>query len=142
MGLSLAWTIFGSTLRTEAPIQVSARLADAGAPQQLIAGFATNFNASAQINQFGVGDMGTRILASVPEQLKALIAPFIEDIVTGIHQALSIGIANSMWLGVGAAIIATFVALLMPELPLRRDHNPDSAALKTAPLGDPAPVES
>ncbi|HUP82868.1 MAG TPA: MDR family MFS transporter [Candidatus Limnocylindria bacterium] len=142
VGLSLAWTIFGSTLRTEAPLQVTGRLTDAGAPQQVIAGFATNFHASDQLNQFGVGDMGTRILASVPEQFRALIAPFIQDIVTGIHQALSLAIANSMWLGVGAAIVATLVALLMPELPLRRDHNPDSAALKSAPVGDPAPPEA
>ncbi|MEP7360805.1 MAG: MDR family MFS transporter [Chloroflexota bacterium] len=142
IGLSLAWTIFGTTLRTEAPLQVNARLTEAGAPQQLISGFATNFNASDQLNQFGVGDMGTRILATVPEQFKALIEPFIGNIVTGIHEALSIAIANSLWLGVGAAIIATVVALFMPELPLRSAHNAQSAALiqaETAPLGDPAP---
>ncbi len=145
VGLSLAWTIFGSTLRTEVPLQVTARLTDAGAPPQIISGFASNFNASDQLNQFGTGDMGQRILGSVPEQVKAIIEPFIGSIVTGIHEALSIAIANSLWLGVGAAIIAAVLALFMPETPLRSSHHAQSAALvqaETAPIGDPAPPET
>jgi hypothetical protein len=125
-------------------LQVTARLTDAGAPAQIISGFASNFNASDQLNQFGTGDMGQRILASVPEQFKAVIEPFIGSIVTGIHEALSIAIANSLWLGVGAAIIATVFALFMPETPLRSTHNAQSAALvqaETAPVGDPAPPD-
>lgn len=135
VGLSLAWTIFGSTLRTEAPTQVTAQLVNAGVPQQQITLFTSNFNLSGQqLNDFGsVGDMGARILAQVPEQARQFVEPLIGYIVAGIHQALSIAIANSMWLGVGAALIAVFVAALIPELPLRRDHNPDSAALKAAP---------
>ncbi len=145
VGLSLAWTIFGTTLRTEAPNQVNAQLVAAGAPQQLIAGFSSNFDASTQLNQFGTGDMGARILASIPEQFKAVVEPFIGNIVTGIHQALSIAIANSLWLGVGAAIIATIVTLFMPEIALRSAHNAQSAALvqaETAPVGDPAPPDT
>jgi EmrB/QacA subfamily drug resistance transporter len=135
VGLSLAWTIFGSTLRTEAPTQVAAQLVNAGVPQQRITLFTSNFNLSGQqLNDFGsVGDMGARILAQLPEQTRQFVEPLIDFIVAGIHEALSIAIANSMWLGVGSAIIAMFVTLLMPELPLRREHNPDSAALKTAP---------
>ncbi|HEY8134921.1 MAG TPA: MDR family MFS transporter [Candidatus Limnocylindrales bacterium] len=135
VGLSLAWTIFGSTLRTEAPTQVTAQLVNAGVPQQQITLFTSNFTLSGQqLNDFGsVGDMGARILAQLPEQARQFVEPLIGYIVAGIHQALSIAIANSMWLGVGAALIAVFVAALMPELPLRRDHNPDSAALKAAP---------
>jgi EmrB/QacA subfamily drug resistance transporter len=144
VGLSLAWTIFGSTLRTEAPTQVTAQLVNAGVPQQQITLFTSNFNLSGQqLNDFGsVGDMGARILAQVPEQARQFVEPLIDYIVAGIHEALSIAIANSMWLGVGAALTAAVVAVLIPELPLRRDHNPDSAALKTAPLGDPAPPQA
>ena len=144
VGLSLAWTIFGSTLRTEAPTQVTAQLVNAGVPQQQITLFTSSFNLSGQqLNDFGsVGDMGARILAQVPEQARQFVEPLINYIVAGIHEALSIAIANSMWLGVGAAITAAVVAVLIPELPLRRDHNPDSAALKAAPLGDPAPPEA
>jgi EmrB/QacA subfamily drug resistance transporter len=144
VGLSLAWTIFGSTLRTEAPTQVTAQLVNAGVPQQQITLFTSSFNLSGQqLNDFGsVGDMGARILAQVPEQARQLVEPLIDFIVAGIHEALSLAIANSMWLGVGAAITAAVVAVLIPELPLRRDHNPGSAALKTAPLGDPAPPEA
>jgi EmrB/QacA subfamily drug resistance transporter len=142
VGLSLAWTIFGSTLRTEAPLQVTGRLTDAGVPPDQIALFTSNFNMSGQqLNEFGsVGDMGARILAQIPEAAREFVAPLIGFIVTGIHQALSLAIANSMWLGVGAAITAAFVAVLMPELPLRRDHNANNAAaIRTAPVGDPAP---
>ena len=144
VGLSLAWTIFGSTLRTEAPVQVTARLTDAGVPPDQIALFTSNFNFSGQqLNDFGsVGDMGARILAQVPEAARELVAPLIGFIVTGIHQALSLAIANSMWLGVGSAIVAVFVAALMPELPLRRDHSENNAAaIRSAPTGDPAPPE-
>jgi EmrB/QacA subfamily drug resistance transporter len=145
VGLSLAWTIFGSTLRTEAPLQITGRLTDAGVPPDQIALFTANFNMSGQqLNSFGsVGDMGARILSQIPEAARQFVEPLIGFIVTGIHQALSLAIANSMWLGVGAAIIAALVTVLMPELPLRRDHNANyAAAIRTAPAGDPAPPEA
>ena len=145
VGLSLAWTIFGSTLRTEAPLQITGRLTDAGVPPDQIALFTANFNMSGQqLNSFGsVGDMGARILSQIPEAARQFVEPLIGFIVTGIHQALSLAIANSMWLGVGAAIIAALVTVLMPELPLRRDHNANNAAaIRTAPAGDPAPPEA
>ncbi len=146
VGLSLAWTIFGTSLRTEAPLQVTARLTDAGVPAQQIQAFTANFNLSGQqLNDFGsVGDMGARILSQVPEQFRAIVEPLIGYIVTGIHEALSIAIANSMWLGVGAAVIAAIVAVFLPEVALRREHNAGSAALvkaETAPAGDPAPPD-
>ncbi|MEP7158599.1 MAG: MDR family MFS transporter [Chloroflexota bacterium] len=142
VGLSLAWTIFGSTFRTEVPLQVTGRLVDAGVPQAQIDAFSSTLSFTGQqFNDFtSVGDLGARILAQVPEQFKALVEPLIPDIVLGIHQAMSLAIANSMWLGAIAAIISVGVALLIPEVALRREHHAESAALvRTAPLGDPAP---
>lgn len=136
VGLSMAWTIFGSTLRTEAPTQVTAQLVSAEVPQEQITLFTSSFNLSGQqLNDFGsVGDMGARILAQLPEQARQFVEPLIDYIVAGIHQALSIAIANSMWLGVGAALVAVVVAALMPELPLRREHSANNAAaIRTAP---------
>jgi hypothetical protein len=72
--------------------------------------------------------MGARILAQVPEQVRQFVEPLIGFIVAGIHEALSIAIANSMWLGVGSAVVAVFVAALMPELPLRREHSVNNGA--------------
>jgi hypothetical protein len=91
-------------------------------------------------NLTSVGDLGARILAGVPAEAKALVEPLIPQIVLGIHQAMSLAIANSMWLGVIAAMISVGVALLIPEVALRREHNAQSAAaVRTAPIGDPAP---
>ena len=76
----------------------------------------------------------------ITPEAKAFVEPLIPQIVLGIHQAMSLAIASSMWLGVVAAIISVGVALLIPEVALRREHNAQSAALvRTAPLGDPAP---
>jgi EmrB/QacA subfamily drug resistance transporter len=142
VGLSLAWTIFGSTFRTEVPRQVTGRLVEAGVPQAQISAVAGTFGVTGQqFNDFtSVGDLGARILAQAPPEGKALVEPLIPHIVLGIHQAISLGIASSMWLGVVSAIVATGVALLVPEVALRREHHAQSAAAaRSAPLGDPAP---
>ena len=39
----------------------------------------------------GVGDLGAAILASVPAPVRGVIEPFIANIVTGIHEAFSLG---------------------------------------------------
>jgi EmrB/QacA subfamily drug resistance transporter len=142
VGLALAWTIFGSTFRFEAPRQVGTRLLDAGVPQGQIDVFVSNIDLSGQrINDFAsVGDMGARILAQLSEPVRTLVEPLIPHIVPAIHEAFSLAIASSMWLGLVAAVVAIFLAVTLPEVALRREHHAESAvALRTAPLGDPAP---
>ena len=70
----------------------------------------------------GVGvDLGSQILAQVPAAARPQVEPFIGQIVDAIHQAFSLAIANAMWLGVIGAVAATvIVALLVPEMTLRR----------------------
>ena len=55
---------------------------------------------------------GGEFLAQIPQQAQAI---FVE----GFNRALTIAIANSIWLGVGAAVVAAVVALFLREIPLR-----------------------
>ena len=128
VGLAIAGTVFASTLKTEAPAQVALQLAKAQAPQPLVDSIVSTFSqASFRIDSVsGVGDMGTAILNQVPEQFRALVAPFIPDIVQGIHQAFSLGIANTMWLSAVTTAFALAATLTLREAPLRSTHAADN----------------
>ena len=47
----------------------------------------------------------------------------------GIHQAFSLAVAQTFWIGVVAAAIAAVAAAGMRELPLRKGFSPEQAAL-------------
>ena len=47
-------------------------------------------------------------------------SPFIGNIVNGIHGAFSLAVAQTFWIGVGAALIAAVAAMFMKELALRQ----------------------
>jgi EmrB/QacA subfamily drug resistance transporter len=121
VGLALAGTIFGSAIRTQAPVQVANQLQAAGVPAAQIQQFSSQLSLSG--NQFsqltGVGNIGPSILADVPEQFRAMVEPLIPAIVRGIHDAFSLAIADTMWLAVGAAVLATVATLALHEVPLR-----------------------
>ena len=141
VGLALAGTIFGSAFRTQIPVQVGAQLATAGVPQSDIAQFASQFSgAGAQFNQLtGVGDLSKIISAQVPPQFQQ----FVPAIVTGIHEAMSLAIADTMWLGVGAAFIGAIATLFIREVALRRSVGANSmAARKPGPDAIPSAASS
>jgi len=117
IGLALAGTIFGTTLTNQLPEQ----LASNGVPQPLIDGFSSaGGSVGGELTGVGV-DLGSQILAQVPAAARPQVEPFIGQIVDAIHQAFSLAIANAMWLGVIGAVAATvIVALLVPEMTLRR----------------------
>ncbi|MDP9483414.1 MAG: MFS transporter, partial [Chloroflexota bacterium] len=112
VALAIVGTIFGSTFQQQLAPQILA----AGAPPQVLqdigqaaATGALDFN-----KLTGVGDLGPAIIAVVPST-----APFIGSIVAGIHQAFSLGVAQTFWIGVVAAAIAAVAASLMREHALR-----------------------
>ena len=118
VGLAISGTLFGSALATEVPRQMAA----AGVPAEIAGRFASS---GVGTDVSSVGDLGSRILASVPEQFRAAVKPFVPNIVTGFHEAFSLAIASALWIGVVAGIVATVVTLvLLPELPLRTHHGP------------------
>ena len=118
VALAIVGTIFGSEFER----QFGPQLAVAGVPAPVVDGFNQAAGSGAlDFNKLtGVGDLGTSILASVPSQVRPVIEPFISNIVFGIHQAFSLGVASTFWIGVGAAAIGALAAAAMHEIPLRR----------------------
>ena len=126
VGLTLAGTVLGDRLVTEIPTQMLA----SGVPQPLIDQFTSNPAAAQQLDLTGTGDLGARILAVVPDAFKATVEPVIPAIVHGIHEAISIAIASTFWIGIGGAIIAAVLVLLLHEVPMREtfeieDYSPE-----------------
>jgi EmrB/QacA subfamily drug resistance transporter len=117
IGLALAGTIFGSSLVDQLPGQLRA----AGVPEPLSNAFAQQGNgALGAVTGVGV-NLGQEILKNVPAPARPQVEPFIPNIVDGIYSAFSIAIGHAVWLGVGAAALATVVLVaFLPELPLRR----------------------
>ena len=64
--------------------------------------------------------------------------------IAGFHEAFSVALANSMWIGVGAAVLAFVTVLALKEVPLRAHFHADQAAragLAHAPAGKTAPSQ-
>ena len=127
VALAVTGTVLTAATRDAAPGQLTA----AGVPPQLVAGF----------EQFGGGlsfqpevgrDLGTSILEGAGPA-RALIEPWIDQIVDGIHGAFSLGVAQTFWWGIAATLVSFAFALLIRELPLRSQFGPRPSS------GSPAP---
>jgi EmrB/QacA subfamily drug resistance transporter len=108
VGLTFAFTLFRNFLNWDA---IRTQLVAAGAPAQFVpttppAGFDT-----AQLTNVGGNSGG--FMAQIPAQFQSI---FLD----GFHRAFSIALANSMWLGVGALVVAVISVSLLHELPLRQ----------------------
>jgi EmrB/QacA subfamily drug resistance transporter len=124
IGLTFAGSLLATRLITEIPTQLVA----AGVPQQVVTGFA----GGGGVDLTGTGDLGQRILASVPAAQQAQIAPLVPAIVEGIHEAFSIAIAATFWVGVVGAVIAVLAVAFLREEPMRAtfdfEATPEGAA--------------
>ena len=144
VALAIVGTIFGSSFLE----QVGPQLTAADVPPQVVAGFGqATASGAIDFNQLtGVGDLGAAILAGIPEAFRGAVEPFIGNIVAGIHQAFSLAVAQTFWIGVGAAIISGIAAAFMIEHPLRDDDRVPAATEKSGadggrslkPTGTPA----
>ena len=137
VALAIVGTIFGSAFKDQLAPQMGA----AGVPAQVVTGFSQASSSGAlDFNKLtGVGDLGTAILNSIPAQFRSAIEPFIPQVVIGIHQAFSLAVAQTFWIGVVAAAIAAVAAAAMRELPLRKGFSPEQAAAARASAGVDAP---
>jgi EmrB/QacA subfamily drug resistance transporter len=122
VGLTIAGTLFGDRIKTEIPTQLLA----AGVPQPIVDQFAGG-GAGAQLDLTGTGDLGAKILAGTPDQFKPVIEPLIPNIVSGIHEAISIAIANTFWAGIVAAVAAAILVLFIREVPMRQTFEMEAA---------------
>jgi EmrB/QacA subfamily drug resistance transporter len=130
IGGTVALAIVGTLFASGFQEQLGPSMAAAGVPAPVVAGFAQASSSGAlDFNQLtGVGDLGAAILSNLPAQIRPAVEPFIGNIVAGIHQAFSLGVSDTFWVGVFAAAIAALSAAFMVEHPLRRQ------------AGAPAPV--
>ncbi len=123
IGLTLAGTALADRLTAELP----ARLTAAGVPPA----FAGQLQGGSALDLTGTGDLGARILASVPEAFQAQVAPLIPAIVNAIREALSLAIASTFWIGIVAAVIAAVAVLF-----LRGEPTPATREIEgVAPMG-------
>jgi EmrB/QacA subfamily drug resistance transporter len=124
VALAIVGTIFAASFQSELAPQMTA----SGVPAPVVDGFTQAMNSGAlDFNQLtGTGDIGQAIAAAQPG-----LAPLVPQIVAGIHEAFSVGIAATFWIGVGASILAALAAAAMQELKLRQSN------AATAPAGAP-----
>ncbi|MGI8929482.1 MAG: MDR family MFS transporter [Candidatus Limnocylindrales bacterium] len=115
VGLTIAGTIFASRITEEIPRQ----LVSAGVPAQFVDQFQQAGGGGGALDLTGTGDLGARILASVPDEFKGLVEPLIPNIVAGIHEAFSLAIGSMVWIGIAGAIIAAIAVLFLKETPMR-----------------------
>jgi MFS family permease len=162
VGLAIAGTLFGQALTDELPAQTDTVFSSMvnAAPAQARPGieqFQASFNGAIQSgqgidlnNQTGVGQsFGEAILGQVPAAFQSVIQPFVPQFDQAFNNAMSLAIANTFWLGVGATVLAVGAALFMRELPLRRTHGADplpdgspAAAPTAAAAADEGPLPS
>jgi EmrB/QacA subfamily drug resistance transporter len=126
VALAVAGTVFGTTLKA----QLFPQMAAAGVPQPVVDGFKqASGGGGLDFNQLaGVGvNVGQAILNLVPPQYQDTVRPLIPNIVDGIHRAFSLGVAQTFFIGVGAAVVAGLAAAAMHEHPLRKSFGPHKA---------------
>ena len=115
IGGTIGLTLAGSLLATRLVSEIPKQLVAAGVPQQVVDGFA----GGGRVDLTGTGDLGQRILASVPPAQQPQIAPLIPAIVHAIYEAFSVAIAATFWVGVVGAVIAVIAVAFMHEEPMR-----------------------
>ena len=131
VGLALTGSVFGSVLLDEMPKQITA----AGVPPELAGQFAQG-GSQALNNLSGVGDLGTKILASLPPDAQEQIKPLIPLIVQGIHQAFSIATAATFVIGIGAALVGALLVLVgLPGGRMGESAEASAVAPKAGELG-------
>jgi EmrB/QacA subfamily drug resistance transporter len=121
VALAIVGTLFASSFQSEIGPQMTA----AGVPDAVVSGFTQAMHSGAlDFNQLtGTGDLCASIAAAQPA-----LAPVVPQIVAGIHQAFSLGVASTFIIGVGASILAALAAAAMQELALRRSTTAQAAA--------------
>ncbi len=115
VGLTIAGTVFAGRMATEVPAQ----LLNSGVPRQLVTQFSGGSGSGGSLDLTGTGNLGQLILASVPVQARASVAPLVPNIVEGIHQAFSIALASTFVVGIVGALIAAAAMLFLREVPMR-----------------------
>ena len=137
IALAFVGTIFATTFQEDLPAQMLA----AGVPQQALA-VMQQAGSGFDLNQLtGVGDLSATLQGLLPPEAQVIIP----NIVEGVHGAFSLATAQTFWLGVFGAAVATVAALAIKEIPLRHTNEDpiptvaiDDAQAAKAPAAKPA----
>ncbi len=116
LGLTVAFTFFRNNLTW--PLIHNSVVA-AGAPERAVPAVAPKGFDIGSLT--AVGSTPADALAGVPKEL-------IGFYVSGFHEAFTLALAQSMWVGVGAAALATVTVFALKEKPLRAHFHADQAA--------------
>jgi EmrB/QacA subfamily drug resistance transporter len=122
VGITMAFTLFRDNLSWSL---LHDRIVAAGAPAALVpatppAGFDLG-----QLTAVGSSGNPLAFLQQVPPQAQQLF-------ITGFHDAFTLAISNSLWLGVAAGAVAAAAALVLREIPLRRTASPGAQRMAAA----------
>jgi MFS family permease len=113
IGLTIAGTLLADSLTKEIPGRMLAN----GLPQAAVDGFKANSGSTGALNFTGTGDLGQKILDSLPAAQRPFVAPFIDQIVLSIHEAFALAISSTFWVSIGAAVLAAIFVLFLREVP-------------------------
>jgi MFS family permease len=118
LGASVWLAVAGSWFTAVYDDGLPGKLREAGVPGDLTAGLTSGGDAVASGDVTATTDLGASILATLPDDARASVEPFVDAIVDGVHGALSLATANVFWIGVGAIVVAFVVLLPLREVPL------------------------
>ena len=129
VGITMAFTLFRNNLSWGL---LHDEIVRAGAPAAVVPATApAGFDLGALTSVGGPSPLD--FVKQVPAELQ-------HAFVTGFHSAFTLAIANSIWLGVGAAVVAVVASLALHEIPLRQTMGPQAARMAEARRGDQSPV--
>jgi len=117
VGLTFGFTLFRSFLTTDL---LKEQFGAAGVPAQLLAQMPSGGSFGGDVAQVGGADPIQQFLAQMPAQAQPILQQYLANFEAGFHQAFSIALANSLWLGVGAMALGALATVFLHELPLRR----------------------
>jgi EmrB/QacA subfamily drug resistance transporter len=129
IGLTVASTILANRIATELPVQ----LANAGVPLQAFAQIPIRGpGQTTGVDLFATGDLGKAILNSVDEPTRAALAPIVPNIVRAVHEAFTVALASTFWIGIGGALIAAVLVLFLREVRMRETFHMEATSASPA----------
>jgi EmrB/QacA subfamily drug resistance transporter len=136
IGLAIAGTVFGSS----ALGRLVPQLTSAGVPPST-AELVHEHLTQGQLTSVGL-DLSRDFLARLSDAERMAVVQYLPNVAAGIREAISVAIANAMWFGVGAALVAAVVTIfILPELPLRQHVGEAAPAGEAGKPGQPEQPE-
>lgn len=120
LGASIWLAISGTVFTSSFTDGIGGQLTAQGVPAPIVARLSAGGAASGD-QLTGLGDLGARILASMPEALRDQIQPLVAAIVAGVHEAFSVAIADTFWVGIAGVAAALVVLAAVREVPIPKE---------------------